>query len=209
MFKVKTDYPIAYESPDHTNPHGTKNDNSKNRSFVNLMNQLYLDAKIIDIGCAGGGMIEDFVNNGNLAIGLEGSDYSQKLKRAAWETIPNNLFTCDASKPFEITYEDKPFLANVISMWEVLEHFTDETIDQVLQNVINHLEVGGLLIGSISTSKEGNEPWHNCVHPAEWWEEKLASFNFEFRSSIKDRMDRNDAWVRFPGGHYACHQRIK
>src|SRR5260221_1523227 len=37
---VKTDFPIAYESPDHLVPWGTMNDNSSNKKFVLHMQTL-------------------------------------------------------------------------------------------------------------------------------------------------------------------------
>ena len=34
MISLKTDYPVAYDSPDHLYPWGTKNDNSTDIGFI-------------------------------------------------------------------------------------------------------------------------------------------------------------------------------
>lgn len=203
MFKLEASQIIAFDSPDHLVPHGTANDNSKNKQF-NKFTYDYFNGPVrfIDIGCSGGGLVEDFVNDGQLAIGLEGSDYSQVYKRAAWATIPNNLFTCDVSKPYQVYYrwgengKDEPFLANVISAWEVMEHFKPGDVPCVIEQIRKHLEVGGLFIASISLSAQNNEIWHQCVRNREWWNEQFSGF--KFRQDLVDKLNEMSAWVRTP-----------
>ena len=89
--------------------------------------------RAINLDNSGGGMIEDFVKDGHYAIGLEGSDYSLRTQRAAWSIIPDNLFTCDCSKPFQITYDNKPILFDIITAWEVMEHFHMNDLSQVFK----------------------------------------------------------------------------
>lgn len=76
MFKVEAVKPIAYDSPDHINPCGCKQDNFSNSKFNRRLYEI-LDnrsAFIADLGCAGGGFVNECVNDGYKAIGLEGSD---------------------------------------------------------------------------------------------------------------------------------------
>ena len=64
MHKLLTDFPIAYESYDHTNPKGTKQDNTKNGLYVrNLIRKLGPNMKYLDLGCAGGGFVSQFIKN--------------------------------------------------------------------------------------------------------------------------------------------------
>jgi hypothetical protein len=90
---VETDHPVAFTSPDHIVPHGTKYNNSTNRKFVLLMDDLiYSQSKegnprFMDLGCSGGQLVKDFRDLNWIAVGLEGSDYSLKRKRANWGTL--------------------------------------------------------------------------------------------------------------------------
>jgi hypothetical protein len=56
-YSLKTEKPIAYESNDHTHPHGTQNDNSRRWHFVKTCEKLVSKAKLafLDLGCSGGG----------------------------------------------------------------------------------------------------------------------------------------------------------
>src|SRR6266571_5500054 len=106
---VQTQHPVAFESPDHQAPWGTKYDNSTNRKFVLHMARMICgpglkgDHAALDLGCSGGQLVKDFRDLGWLAVGLEGSDYSLKNQRANWPTLAGrNLFTCDISKPFRV-----------------------------------------------------------------------------------------------------------
>jgi hypothetical protein len=79
--QLKTEHPIAYESDDHLNPYGTAQDNTRNPRFVDKCVRLYKDKmSFLDLGCSGGGLVFDFALRGYDSIGLEGSDYSKKLK---------------------------------------------------------------------------------------------------------------------------------
>jgi hypothetical protein len=106
---VVTDHPVAFASPDHIVPHGTKYNNSTNRKFVLFMND-YVRSRFsgehpgfMDLGCSGGQLVKDFKDLHWIAVGLEGSDYSLKHRRANWRTMANqNLFTCDIAKPFRV-----------------------------------------------------------------------------------------------------------
>src|SRR4051812_38934552 len=55
---VETKFPIAYESPDHISPSGTKENNSTNKKFVLKMNQIGRrhfpgrDKFFLDLGCS-------------------------------------------------------------------------------------------------------------------------------------------------------------
>ena len=111
--KLITEFPIAYDSPDHLIPHGTKNDNYTNEDFINEVHEYFklnheLDKiKFMDLGCSGGQLAVDFHERGNISIGLEGSDYSLKHERANWPKYYEKvLFTCDITKPYKIVNDN-------------------------------------------------------------------------------------------------------
>jgi 2-polyprenyl-3-methyl-5-hydroxy-6-metoxy-1,4-benzoquinol methylase len=156
--KVITKHQIAYESPDHIAPCGTMQDDSTNRTFIILIDKLLKrdfegkQLNFLDLGCSGGQLVRDFRDLGYISVGLEGSDYSQKHKRANWPLLGGkNLFTCDIKEPFEIISEDK-IKFHLITAWEVLEHIRRDDLDNLFLNIISHLEEGGYFIASTSSS---------------------------------------------------------
>jgi hypothetical protein len=166
---VETDHPIAVDSFDHTNPLGTARDNSINYSFNRKLFELIRAAEVraLDLGCAGGGFVRSILEAGGFSIGLEGSDYSLKNKRAEWATIPDYLFTCDLSKPFKITNcSPDPVKFNLFTAWEFFEHLAEDQIPAVVTRLVDHADEGALLIGSISRHPE---PHHVTIHPKDWW----------------------------------------
>jgi len=176
--RVETEYKIALDSPDHIFPWGTKQDNSTNRSFILLINKLLCREfpntrlKFLDLGCSGGQLVRDFRDLGYISVGLEGSDYSLKHKRANWPLLAGkSLFTCDIAKPFEIKLEDKNIKFHLITAWDVLEHIRREDLDNVFKNIINHLEKGGYFIASTSSDSsmsEGLELHQTRMTNQEW-----------------------------------------
>jgi hypothetical protein len=155
---VKTAHPIAYESPDHLIPRGTKADNSTNKKFVQVMGERLTRERpgqehgLLDLGCSGGQLVKDFSEWGWLAVGLEGSDYSLKHRRANWADLAGkNLFTCDITKPFQIETKGQPAKFDLITMWEVLEHIPEADLPQLFTNILNHMAVGGYFIASTTS----------------------------------------------------------
>ena len=175
--QLETNNPIAYESPDHLNPYGTARDNSTNKKFVEYMADLikseyphnYLGA--LDLGCSGGQLVKDFKDLGWMAVGLEGSDFSLKHKRANWAQLANtNLFTCDITKPFQITSHKSPAKFNLITMWEVLEHIHTNDLPQLFKNITAHMAYGGYFVASTTSTPD----IHNGVdlHQTKWIKEQ-------------------------------------
>jgi SAM-dependent methyltransferase len=178
--EVETDHPIALDSNDHIFPHGTALDNTRSPRFVraceNILPQRPL--RYLDLGCAGGGLVLDFILRGHFAIGLEGSDYSLINQRAEWRLLPNNLFTCDIAKPFKIKEKNgaqSPVVFDVITAWELMEHIPEQGLPTLLENVRGHLSEDGFFIGSIALLKSfGGDPnvrYHETLQSKAWWEE--------------------------------------
>ena len=141
-FKVETEFPIAFDSPDHLYPWGTKHDNHTNENFVQEIISRFVSkskVKVIDLGCSGGGLIRSWLSHTENAIGLEGSDYSVKAGRAEWPALYNkNLFTCDVSRPYQIMQDGEPFKANIITAWELIEHIEPTRVDEFLKMIDRH-----------------------------------------------------------------------
>jgi 2-polyprenyl-3-methyl-5-hydroxy-6-metoxy-1,4-benzoquinol methylase len=186
--------PIAYESLDFLNPWGTAQNNSVNPRFNEKCYKLFSDVemplKVLDMGCSGGGFVKNCVDDGCIAIGVEGSDYSQKLKRAEWKSIPDKLFTCDITKPFNIKMKNGNEFTNLkfdlVTCWEVMEHIKEADIEKIALNVKELILPTGLWIMSISTVDDfvNGVNLHETVKPANWWIEKFELLGLHHRADL-------------------------
>jgi cyclopropane fatty-acyl-phospholipid synthase-like methyltransferase len=186
MFEIqlRSEFPVASESPDHLMPWGTRVMNSCNKRFNEKLWRLYpvsTVVRVLDLGCGGGTFVRSCINDGHFAAGLEGSDFSKIHRRCAWGTIPNLLFTCDITKPFTletVTNEGNPALHfDVVTAWDVLEHVQSQDLGQLIRNVLAHLVPGGLWIMSIATHEDvvGGVRLHQTVQSPNWWREHFGS----------------------------------
>tara|TARA_Y100001963_G_scaffold159405_1_gene262941 strand:+ start:6034 stop:7473 length:1440 start_codon:yes stop_codon:yes gene_type:complete len=199
---LKTNHPIAIDSPDHIFPHGTKHDNSTNEGFINDIleyNKIKGKKKInfLDLGCSGGQLVIDILNRGNFSVGLEGSDYSVKHKRANWPEYHNkNLFTCDITKPYKLYNYNQPVQFDTITAWEVIEHIHPNNLKNFFKNINDNLCSGGFFCGSISTNEdvvEGHKLHQSVFTKEEWFnmipnilkETDLELFHYPFPNQVR------------------------
>ena len=200
IYNIITDKPIAYESFDHTMPRGSKSDNFSSMKFIYKVVEWlgHKNLKVLDIGCAGGGFIKDLSDIGVQAVGVEGSDYSKRHKRAEWATIPDQLFTADATSEFQITVNDKNMKFNLITAWEFLEHIETEDLEMVFANIDKHLDTQGVCIMSVATFDDivDGINYHRTVQPPEWWYKKIEQFGFKHHENMISYFSY-DAWVRW------------
>jgi SAM-dependent methyltransferase len=183
VFSRETNFSVAFESPDHIAPKGTAVNNSTNKKFI-----LHMDEKLhcefggqtlrmMDLGCAGGQTIADFMKLRWQGAGLEGSDFSLKHRRANWATLANtNLFTCDITKPYQIKLNGHAVKFHLITAWEVMEHIPTPALDQVFRNIVDHLEVGGYFIASTTETSDIHEglELHQTRWPNAEWRDYMA-----------------------------------
>ena len=184
---LKAEREIAYDSPDHLMPWGTKHDNSRHGRFNSKLYALFpkRHLNILDLGCSGGGFVRDCLNDGHLAVGLEGSDYSKKFKRAEWAIIPDFLLTCDVTATFELAIQSvegslDPLHFDIVTSWEFMEHIAEDDIEKVAANVKRHLKPGGLWIMSVSSDEDvvNGVALHQTVQEKDWWVRKFSELGF-------------------------------
>ena len=194
MITIETRKPVAYDSPDHLHPHGTAQNNTTHRRFNSkLLRYIPPDKlKLLDIGCAGGGLVKSILDAGGFAVGIEGSDYSQKIRRAEWATIPDHLFTADATEPFALFEESpagerRPLLFNVITAWEFFEHIAEPQLVGVVENIRRHLAPGGIVMASIATFPVVIDgiTLHQTVHEKPWWVALFARLGLDHRGDVE------------------------
>jgi SAM-dependent methyltransferase len=173
FLSVRTDYPVAFDSPDHLTPHGTAENNITHYGFIVKMTKLLGPSAYLDLGCSGGQLVVDFYKMGWRAVGVEGSDYSKKHGRAAWKDWSDKiLFTADIGKPFDINSSFE-----LITAWEVFEHLDRDRLIQVCENIKRFSRPGTLLIVTTASTSEvvnGTE-----LHVTQWkpdqWEKFLEA----------------------------------
>ncbi len=172
---IEAESEIAYESPDHLIPEGTRQDSSRSKRYqmklFHLMRNSNFDS-IMDLGCAGGGYISDFHDLGFIAVGIEGSDFSKKRRRAEWSRLSDIcLFTADITKNFQVNLFGNKHNFDVISAFEVFEHIKYDDILKIFTNINNHSNEKTVLIFTISTDDciINGVNLHQTVKPKEWW----------------------------------------
>lgn len=199
MIKVETDFPIAKDSLDHIYPEGVHFDNSLNIEFVKQVEELFKrKIKFMDLGCAGGQLACTMHERGHIGVGLEGSDHCtneasfKKMHGVPagydnWKKYHNQiLFNCDVTKKFTVSASAEPLSFDLITCWDVLEHFEPEQIDMFLINVVNHLSQDGLFIASLAHSSSGRHPgfedtpddlnYHRSIFAPNEWIEKFSKY---------------------------------
>ncbi|SEI92738.1 MULTISPECIES: rhamnan synthesis F family protein [unclassified Variovorax] len=191
-FKCVTDYPVAYDSPDHIHPVGTVLDHTRHPRFIRACEDFFGSSgnqlSFLDLGCSAGGMVLDAVLRGHIGVGLEGSDISRLQQRAEWRLLRDSLFTCDVTRPFELGRgEVETFKFDVISAWEVLEHLTAEGVEGLFANLARHTRPGSIFACSISQVDGGftedGTPLHQTLEPLPWWQERAAKYGFDVLDS--------------------------
>jgi SAM-dependent methyltransferase len=190
---IETSKPIAYDSPDHIQPHGTASNNTTSPRFNGKLFE-YIPAgevRLLDIGCSGGGLVKSILDDGGFGIGIEGSDYSLKRRRAEWATIPDHLFTADATVPFQLWGEEdgrrRPLQFNVITAWEFFEHIAEHDLPGVIENIGRHLAPGGFVLGSISLIEDvlNGVRLHQTVQRKPWWIKTFARHGLEHHRPLE------------------------
>jgi len=165
-------------------------ENNHNIAFNNRVNSYFnRKIKILELGCDGGVVVEQFHNDGHLSLGLDAHpvylcdnftfecspDLLARRKRS-WLNIPDNLFQCNIGKPFKIQYNNEDITFDFIHSWECFEHIATNDVPTLFQNILNHSHIGTIFIGSISNSSEIG---HITKQDQSWWSHKFNEIGFE------------------------------
>jgi SAM-dependent methyltransferase len=215
MISVITKHSIAYESPDHILPWGTMRDNSTSAEFIAELESYFFNQpiKMMDLGCSGGQLVVDFHNRGHLAVGLEGSDYSVKHQRANWPEWHNKiLFTCDVTKEYQVTNNNEPFKAQLITAWEVVEHIHPNDLQMFFNQIAKHLAPNGIFLASVSTKADviDGVVLHQSVFNEDTWFNEILTDEGAFRGSNLECLRYPFKYaVRADGGSFHILIRLK
>ncbi len=204
MWHVDTEYPVALDSYDHTDPQiKGKEDFSYNLAFNAKLYELFVSPiSVLDIGCGGGSFVKTVLDEGYQAVGLEGSTHPRDRELGGWPFIADHLFTCDVTHPFVVHQGDHvPFQFDVVTAWEFLEHIQEKDLSQVWWNILDHLKEGGLFIittpSDIRHHPKRGLDHHRTRRPQEWWESMIVTAGFQHCPTIEDYFGSD--WVRKRG----------
>lgn len=151
---VETEFKVAEESLDHISPSGAVLDNRSNQDYINSVKRYFNKPSIsvLDLGCAGGQLVVDFINQGDLAVGIEGS--TTVLGGAGQENwryfLNKNLFFADLTKPYQIYFNETPAKFDFIHSWEVIEHIDLKDLSNFFSFIKQHLSDDGVFCCSIA-----------------------------------------------------------
>lgn len=179
MTKIVTNHPFAFESLDFQDPKGAKQDNTHHKGFVRRVEQIF-EKKVVhmDWGCAGGGLVRDFLEYGHESYGVEGSDAPLKHQLGEWPVYPDHFFTADLTKPFHLEDDDGQVIkCDIITSWEVMEHIHDHDLDQFFQNLHTSLKPGGWFVCSVAEFEDRG--YHVTLKPYDWWHDRFSGAGFE------------------------------
>jgi len=232
MIEVKTKYPIAVESLDHTHPQGVQYDNTISTEFIlNVENYFNKKINILDLGCAGAGLTVAMHDRGHISVGIDGSDKcynvsDEQLQHFGkypegydnWNTHLNKiLFTADITKPYEIIKDNEDLKFDLITAWDVLEHFDPDQVETFFQQMTSKLKDGGMFVASIALFPDGSVlPWndkpninyHKSLFDSYWWIRELDKYfvkqNYPF-GVCNRAIDPNQP----PHGDYVVYAGIK
>lgn len=201
-FKLKTTKKIAKDSPDHLCPSGCISDNFSSSELIDEVIKYFNKEKIsvLDLGCAGGQFIVDFIEKGHDGVGLEGSSHVLfGAGKKNWEKyLDSNLFLCDISEEYQLYNSDDLYKFDYIHSEEVFEHISEDRIDTMLQQIKKHLKPDGICSFGIALfsdirNEQGENiseeeiinysgkifKLHQSVFPANWWKNKILDNGFE------------------------------
>jgi len=205
--ELRTEHLIAAASHDHRFPRGTATDNTRYPRFVRACERVMgRKLTVLDIGCAGGGLVLDFVLEGHRAFGVEGSDVSERALRAEWRLLRDRLFTADATQPFRLMDGPNRLRCDVVCAWEVMEHILEQLLPGLLSNVSDHLKSDGLFVGSVAMFPDADPKtgavWHVTLHDRDWWRTEFARAGLEMIQ--QDGFEPRDFPRGNPHGQYGA-----
>lgn len=220
MLSVITEHPIALDSDDHIYPDGIHYDNHCNPWFVADIENYFQDKKInlLDLGCAGGGLVVGMLERGHMCVGIDGSDHCLNVNQKLIDkigTLPaghenwkkynnNNLFTCDITYEYTIEMNNKLMQFDLITCFDVMEHFYEQRIDKFLEMVVKHLKPEGIFVANIALFdlvkdkivEEGQIDYHKSLFSHEKWlnfmKKHMREIDYPFSCTNRNPASRSD-----------------
>lgn len=178
-----------------------------NNSFFDAFYSMFPDknTSVLDIGCGAGWIIHYLVQNGyKMSLGIDGFYAFKKYMCEPWVNSMNHLLNTDIAKPFIIEFDehcqyskDTPFEFDVINSSEFMEHVFPEEINQVCQNISNHLKKNGTFICNLSHRPDKG---HESIFDEIWWIKKFEEFGIIHDKKVGEHF--HNRYSRMPPDSY-------
>jgi 2-polyprenyl-3-methyl-5-hydroxy-6-metoxy-1,4-benzoquinol methylase len=199
MISLVTSKPIATDSLDHKYPAGALGAGTSIR-FIDKMKSMRDIENTLDIGCAGAGLVRDWLEHGVNAVGLDGTPHAAISANSRWPEInekfgPGHVFTCDVIAPLELI-EDKCIVKfDLITCYEMLEHIDEFDLYKVMANINKHAKPDTFLV--ITTSYDDSFSMGVNLHITKrdrvWWADFFTQHGW-FESPRQSEMGTHD-WM--------------
>lgn len=141
--------------------------------------------KILELGCAKGFILFEFMKLGMGVRGIDKSAYA--IENAVDEIKP--FLLCQSA--IDLPFSDNEF--DFVYSKEMLPHLNEQEIDLALSEIIR-VASGNDIFLEIQVSSDNNsaeliKKWdctHQTIKPVEWWREKLNSHNYSGVVNFKE-----------------------
>lgn len=183
--KVIGKIPKINESYDFTYPTGAYSDiHRQNNLPIALEKHFNRKFTALDLGCAGGGVVWDFLIAGNHAIGLEGSASPKHRGMGYWPILQDDfLFNINIVEKWNLNLPN--YIFDVVTAWEFLEHIEQFEIPILLGKISRYMQAGSIFMGSIGLlpsfspkdKQQENDLHLTKKHPG-WWMQQFEKFGF-------------------------------
>ena len=135
--------------------------------------RLPANARVLEIGCAKGFVLVEFVRLGAQVYGLDASAYAVAHGHDA---VRSRLLVGDAAA---LPFHDDQF--DLVIAKEVLSHISPDNLDRALAEC-GRVSCSGLFLdiqcGETDDEQEALNAWdptHRAVHSAQWWRDRVAA----------------------------------
>lgn len=148
--------------------------------------QLPAAARVLDVGCACGNLVQGFHDQGLSAHGIDPNEYTIQLGRERFPAIADRLHVCDASNlhPFSL----QPSAFSLVHSMQAAEHWPVGLVPQILRELRRVTRPAGLFWCVLDTAElerrqgrdlASEDPTHVCIRPLAWWHAQLRAAGWE------------------------------
>lgn len=208
---IETDHPIATDSPDNLHPLGALRNNRCPKILKRIFSSRE-DSCLLDLGCAGGGLVAEALECGYSAIGIEGSAHPlSDVADSDWKRYPDCFYTADITKPFFLRNSLGQILQfETITAFEVFEHIPEGNLPALMKNIQEHASQDAICVFSISNDSSVSEEveLHVTRKSREWWDEFFRQYGWRTASLQKEFIEPDDwcGWIGVSTMHFVLEK---
>lgn len=165
--------PVREHISNYSRVGGYRKEHAAANLFADWLASIYSPpARILEIGCAQGHLVEELVNRGYDTYGV---DYSNYILSIAVEAVKGRLVQGSMYNLTELTFVQTKMPFDVVVSKDVLEHVEPSRVKQVLKEL---LAVAPVQVHVINTGQHEYQAWdgdrtHKIRQPIAWWQKEF------------------------------------